>query len=141
MRILVVENDLLVREPMVEGLRQAGYETFEASSGPEALTLMDLQKPEVLVADVPSGKRYGLGSCRTGSRGQPLTAASLPRLRLIPRCCRRTWSSTLLAETQGASVHRLQARDHAAQPVRACSTALRRTELVRETTSRRPGRD
>jgi CheY-like chemotaxis protein len=52
MRILVVENDERVREPIVEGLRQAGYETFEASDGPEALTLLELHKPEVLVADV-----------------------------------------------------------------------------------------
>jgi CheY-like chemotaxis protein len=51
-RILVVENDALVREPMVAGLRQAGYETFDAASGREALTLMDLHRPEVLVTDV-----------------------------------------------------------------------------------------
>src|SRR4051794_15124474 len=52
MRILVVENDERVREPMVEGLRGAGYETFDAASGREALRLMDLHKPEVLVVDV-----------------------------------------------------------------------------------------
>ena len=52
MRILVLENDPLVREPMVEGLRQAGYETVDASTGREGLVLLDLHKPEVLVTDV-----------------------------------------------------------------------------------------
>ena len=61
MRILVVENDALVREPVVEGLRQAGYETVDASNGREGLILWELHKPDVLVTDVqlPGGRRAG----------------------------------------------------------------------------------
>jgi CheY-like chemotaxis protein len=72
MRILVVENDPRVREPMVEGLRQAGYETFDASSGPEALTLLDLNKPEVLVTDVLlSGEMTGWDVAEQGRSRNP----------------------------------------------------------------------
>ena len=40
-RILVVEDESLVREVMVEVLTDAGFEVVEASSGAEALHMMD----------------------------------------------------------------------------------------------------
>src|SRR4051794_29725872 len=52
MRILVVENNALVCGDIADGLRQAGYETFEATSGPEAVLLLDQHSPDVLVADI-----------------------------------------------------------------------------------------
>ena len=52
MRILVVENDERVREPVVEGLRQAGYEVFEASTGADALDLLAEHRPDLLVVDI-----------------------------------------------------------------------------------------
>ena len=52
MRILIVENDERLREPLAEGLRQAGYEVIEASNGREALSLLDEHSPDLLVTDI-----------------------------------------------------------------------------------------
>ena len=55
MRILVVENSARVREVIVDGLREAGYETYEAGSAAEAIALLDQHAPDLLVADVELG--------------------------------------------------------------------------------------
>ncbi|MGY8637045.1 response regulator [Bradyrhizobium sp. 14AA] len=52
MRVLVVEDDPLVREFVVETLREAGYEVIHASTGEEALAWCKRQVADVLVTDV-----------------------------------------------------------------------------------------
>ncbi len=52
MRILVVEDDPLVREFTVEALRDEGYDVIHASNGEEVLAWCKRQVAEVLITDI-----------------------------------------------------------------------------------------
>jgi CheY-like chemotaxis protein len=51
-RILVVEDDPLIREFVVEALREEGYEVTHAASGEQALAWCRQQGADVLVTDI-----------------------------------------------------------------------------------------
>ncbi len=51
-RILVVEDDLLVREMAVEALRDAGFEVMEAPDGGSALELCGAARLDALLTDI-----------------------------------------------------------------------------------------
>ena len=52
-RILVAEDEALIRMDLVEMLRDAGYEVVaEASNGQEAVDLANLHKPDIAILDV-----------------------------------------------------------------------------------------
>jgi CheY-like chemotaxis protein len=51
-RVLVVEDDALIRLDMVDMLLSAGYEIEEAGSGEDALDLITRQRFDVLVTDL-----------------------------------------------------------------------------------------
>src|SRR3954464_4934877 len=75
MRILVVENNALVRDVIAEGLRQAGYEAFEASNANEAFAVLDRHGPDVLVADIElSGGMTGWDVAVRGREKNPRLA-------------------------------------------------------------------
>ena len=50
MNILVVEDEFLVRETIVEELREAGFDVVEAATGEEAMRLCD--RVDVLFTDI-----------------------------------------------------------------------------------------
>lgn len=52
MRILVVEDDALIREFVVEALREEGYQVVHAASGEEALAWCRRGVADVLVTDI-----------------------------------------------------------------------------------------
>ena len=52
MRILVVEDDVLIREFVVEVLREEGFDVIHASNGEEALQWCKRKAADVLVTDV-----------------------------------------------------------------------------------------
>ena len=58
MLILLAEDDYLVADPMVLGLGDAGYEVLHASSGSEAIHLLDKRSADVkaLVTDIKLGE-------------------------------------------------------------------------------------
>jgi CheY-like chemotaxis protein len=51
-RILVVEDDQLIRELLVEALREEGYDVVHASNGEQALEWCKRQAADVLVTDI-----------------------------------------------------------------------------------------
>jgi CheY-like chemotaxis protein len=51
-RILVVEDDPLIREFVVETLREEGYDVIHAANGEEALAWCKRQAADVLVTDI-----------------------------------------------------------------------------------------
>lgn len=80
MRILLVEHDPLIREFVVEALREAGYQVVHASTGEEALDWCRRQFADVLVTDVVlPGKIDGwqiAERCRKHDPGIPVIYAS-----------------------------------------------------------------
>jgi two-component system, response regulator, stage 0 sporulation protein F len=50
--ILVVEDSWLTRRVICKILRTEGYETLEASSGPEALEMLGTQTPDCMLLDL-----------------------------------------------------------------------------------------
>ena len=56
--ILIVEEDLLVRTPLAEYLRECGYLVLEASSTADARTLLEdgSRRVDIVLAEVKSGE-------------------------------------------------------------------------------------
>ncbi len=52
MRILLVEDDFLVRATVAEDLRERGYTVIEAESGDEALPLCTVGEFDLLLTDI-----------------------------------------------------------------------------------------
>ncbi|MCK1443661.1 MULTISPECIES: response regulator [unclassified Bradyrhizobium] len=55
MRILFVEDDALIREFVVEALREEGYDVIHAANGAEALAWCDRKVADVLITRLPDG--------------------------------------------------------------------------------------
>lgn len=75
MRILVVEDDALVREFVVEVLREQGYDVIHAANGEEALAWCGRHAADVLITDVrlPGGIAE---RCRERDPGLPVIYAT-----------------------------------------------------------------
>ena len=52
MRVLVVEDDSLIREMLVESLRDEGFDVIQAADGSEAMSWCKRREADVLVTDV-----------------------------------------------------------------------------------------
>lgn len=63
-RVLVVDDDLTVREVVVSYLRAAGHDVVEAGDGEEALALAAAQAPQLVVLDLMLPGIGGLDVCR-----------------------------------------------------------------------------
>jgi DNA-binding response OmpR family regulator len=79
-RILVVEDDPLIREFVVEALREEGYHVIHASTGEEALAWCKRQVTDLLVTDIMlPGKVDGwqiAEHCREHDPGLPVIYAT-----------------------------------------------------------------
>ena len=66
--ILIVEEDLLVRTPLAEYLRECGYLVLEASSTRDARILLEdgSRRVDIVLAEVKSG---GTGRLRSSELG------------------------------------------------------------------------
>ena len=63
-QVLVVDDDLTVREVVVSYLRAAGHEVTEASDGESALAEMTAHEPHIVVLDLMLPGIDGLEVCR-----------------------------------------------------------------------------
>jgi DNA-binding response OmpR family regulator len=63
-RVLVVDDEPIVRDVVVRYLRGAGYETIEAGDGDAARRLIESEAPELVVLDVMLPGTDGLALCR-----------------------------------------------------------------------------
>ena len=57
--ILVVEDDELVRKPLIELLKEAGFKVFEARDGEEALKILAEKKIDLVISDLVMPKLGG----------------------------------------------------------------------------------
>ena len=82
--VLMVEDSLLVREPVIEALTEAGYGTGEAGSAPAAMSMITARPFDVLITDIHLDTRLGglevARHWRETRPGQPIVfATAYPR--------------------------------------------------------------
>jgi CheY-like chemotaxis protein len=63
-RVLVVDDDLHIREVICVSLKKAGMTVFEARDGTEALTRFKADQPDLIVLDIGMPELDGLEVCR-----------------------------------------------------------------------------
>ena len=73
--ILVVEDEITLREALVYNLNKEGYTVLQAGTGLQALALARQHAPDVVILDLMLPELDGLSVCRS-LRREPATAAS-----------------------------------------------------------------
>ena len=63
-RVLVVEDEQNLREPLVIQLQREGYQTIEAEDGLKALQLFEQEKPDLILLDLMLPHKSGNEVCR-----------------------------------------------------------------------------
>jgi two-component system OmpR family response regulator len=63
-KILIVDDDPHIREVLTFALSKAGLETAEAGDGEAALTLVERERPDLVVLDINMPRMDGLEVCR-----------------------------------------------------------------------------
>ena len=76
-RILVIDDDVIIRRLVREALQAEGFTVQEAADGEEGLALFTRQKPDVVLLDVVMPKRDGFATCAAmrqveGGAGVPI---------------------------------------------------------------------
>jgi len=64
MKVLIAEDDALIREGLTEILEQEGYHVIAASDGQQALELFHQQQPNFVCLDIMMPKMNGYDVCR-----------------------------------------------------------------------------
>ena len=75
-RILLVDDDLDLRESLAEALEEAGYTVDRASNGQEALQSLREERPTVILLDLLMPVMNGWQFCQLKKQDQ--TVASIP---------------------------------------------------------------
>jgi CheY-like chemotaxis protein len=77
--VLVIEDDLPVRDVLIRALKGDGYESAEAANGDEGIAAYDRLKPDVVVTDIMMPGTYGLQVVRhiwDAGHGTPIIVIS-----------------------------------------------------------------
>lgn len=64
MKVLIAEDDALIREGLVEILEKEGYQVVQAADGEQALALFDSETPQFVCLDIMMPGRSGYDVCR-----------------------------------------------------------------------------
>jgi len=64
-RVLVVEDEQNLREPLVIQLQREGFQTIEAEDGIKALELFEAEQPDLILLDLMLPGKSGSEVCRT----------------------------------------------------------------------------
>jgi DNA-binding response OmpR family regulator len=62
--IAVIEDEELIRKSLVMNLELEGFKVLTASDGDEGVTLINQQKPDLIIMDVMMPRKDGLQACR-----------------------------------------------------------------------------
>jgi DNA-binding response OmpR family regulator len=65
MKVLIAEDDVLLREGLCEILQREGYRVIEAADGNQALALAESERPDFICLDVMMPGQSGFDVCRT----------------------------------------------------------------------------
>ena len=63
-KVLLVEDNQVIRELLADVLRRAGYEIFTASDGVEGLQQFQLHQPDLLITDLNMPRMNGCELCQ-----------------------------------------------------------------------------
>ena len=105
-KILVIEDDSKIRQLLIDGLSNHGYETFAADNGLEALKLMEHFTPHLCIVDLNMPKLDGMAFLRA--------LKNRPETRNLP-------SIVLTAQTDDSNINKameLGARHYLVKPIR-----------------------
>jgi diguanylate cyclase (GGDEF)-like protein len=69
-RVLLVEDDPIIRAPLARILREAHYEVIEATDGAEALRMTEGHPPQIVISDWSMPNLDGIALCRELRRRQ-----------------------------------------------------------------------
>lgn len=64
-RVLVVEDEQNLREPLVIQLQREGYQTIEAEDGIKAIEMFETEKPDLILLDLMLPGKSGSEVCRS----------------------------------------------------------------------------
>jgi two-component system response regulator AtoC len=70
-KILVVDDEVVVRESLSDWLKEAGYQVFTAESGYEALEMIEKEKPGIMIADLMMPGMDGIELMKKAREQQP----------------------------------------------------------------------
>jgi CheY-like chemotaxis protein len=108
-KILVVDDEVLIRVFMRDVFEEAGFKTREAANGDEALELLNVEEFAAVVSDIEMpGKTTGLDLARVIDSRWPRTAIvlvsgrQLPSLSRMPAKARfiaKPWQTDVLVQT------------------------------------------
>ncbi len=82
--ILLIDDDVLLRDLLTRALIQSGYEVLAAGTGSEGLSLFDLHNPDVVILDVLLPDMEGWEVCRRIRRVSTVPILFLTALEEIP---------------------------------------------------------
>lgn len=82
--ILLIDDDVLLRDLLTRALIQSGYEVLAAGTGSEGLSLFDLHNPDVVILDVLLPDMEGWEVCRRIRRVSTAPILFLTALEEIP---------------------------------------------------------
>jgi response regulator NasT len=72
MRILIAEDESIIRMGLKSMLQEMGHEVFAAADGREALQLARHYEPDMAILDIKMPKTDGLETAKTLARTQPM---------------------------------------------------------------------
>ena len=70
-KILVVDDEAIVRESLGDWLKDAGYQVFTAENGHEALKVIEREKPGIMIADLVMPGMDGIELMKKAKARQP----------------------------------------------------------------------
>jgi DNA-binding NtrC family response regulator len=70
-KILVVDDEAIVRDSLGDWLKDADYQVFTAESGPEALNVIEKEKPVIMIADLVMPGMDGIELMKRAKARQP----------------------------------------------------------------------
>jgi DNA-binding NtrC family response regulator len=70
-KVLVVDDEAIVREALGDWLKDAGYQVFTAENGPKALEVIEKEKPGIMIADLVMPGMDGIELMKRAKEFQP----------------------------------------------------------------------
>jgi len=90
-RILIVDDNRMILQALSDHLESIGYETEVASSGPDALEIIDAEKPDVIIMDIIMPGMSGIEVTQK-IRDNPATA-SIPVIAFTSQSNQSNWGN------------------------------------------------